>query len=142
MLSSLLPKQSYITQNIIVQIYIYLEYLSTLTFLVYFSSISFLFFGISCFTTEHMKTEFIRYGLTSYLKLVGALQILGAIGLLAGYYYEPILAISSAIGLAVLMIFGYGVRRKIKDNFIQSAPSFIYAIFNIYLAYALYALNY
>ena len=83
-----------------------------------------------------MKSEFVRYGLTSYLKLVGTLQILGAIGLLAGYYYEPILAISSEIGLAVLMIFGYGVRRKIKDNFLQSAPSFIYAIFNIYLAYA------
>ncbi|WP_295180415.1 DoxX family protein [uncultured Christiangramia sp.] len=116
--------------------------MSTLTFLVYFSSISFLFFGISCFTTKHMKSEFVRYGLTSYLKLVGTLQILGAIGLLAGYYYEQILVISSAIGLAVLMIFGYGVRRKIKDNFIQSAPSFIYAIFNIYLAYTLYAFNY
>ncbi len=89
-----------------------------------------------------MKSEFIRYGLKNYVKLVGGLQIIGALGLLIGYYYKPVLAICAALGLAILMIFGYGVRIKIKDNFIQSAPSFIYAIFNIYLAFALYKLNY
>ncbi|MGB5171963.1 MAG: DoxX family protein [Eudoraea sp.] len=105
-----------------------------LTSLVAFSTISFLFFGISCFTTNYMRTEFVRYGLGDKQRLIGFLQILGAIGLLIGYLYLPTLSIISAIGLSLLMILGFGVRLKIKDTFIQSAPSLFYAIINAWIA--------
>ncbi len=108
-----------------------------LTFLVLFSTLSFLFFGISCFFTEQMRTEFIRYGLSDHLKLTGALQILGALGLGLGYIYLPYLGIVSAAGLSLLMLFGFGVRLRIKDSFIQSAPSIIYALLNAYIAIAI-----
>lgn len=109
-----------------------------LTFLVIFSTISFLFFGISCFFTEHMRNEFIRYGLSKQLKLVGSLQIAGAIGIGIGYFYYPLLSIIAALGLSLLMIMGFGVRLKIKDPFIKSSPSIIYALINAYISIAQY----
>jgi len=108
-----------------------------LTFLVLFSSLSFLFFGISCLFTEQMRNEFIRYGLSKHLKLVGILQILGALGLGLGYLFLPYLSVVAAVGLSILMLFGFGVRLKIKDSVIQSSPSIIYAIINAYIAIAL-----
>ncbi|TRO66485.1 DoxX family protein [Christiangramia sabulilitoris] len=109
-----------------------------LTFLVIFSSGSFLFFGVSCFFTEHMRNEFIRYGLGKQLKLVGSLQIAGAIGLGLGYLYLLELSILAASGLMVLMILGFGVRLKIRDTFLQSSPSILYALINAYIALSLY----
>ena len=111
--------------------------MTLITILVLISTISFLFFGISCFVTAEMKTEFIRYGLSDKLKLVGTLQIIGALALGLGYLYLPTLAIIGAIGLSILMLFGFGVRLKIKDNFIQSAPSIIFAFLNAYIAFVM-----
>lgn len=109
-----------------------------LTYLVIFSTISFLFFGVSCFFTEHMRNEFIRYGLSKQLYLVGSLQIAGALGLGFGYKFFPLIAIFSAIGLSVLMLLGFGVRLKIRDSFIQSSPSIIYAVINTYISISLF----
>jgi len=81
-----------------------------------------------------MKTEFVRYGLREQRHLVGVLQLIGAIGLMLGYFYSPIFCFFSALGLCVLMILGFGVRLKIRDSFIQSAPSFLYALINGYIA--------
>ncbi|MGB5202878.1 MAG: DoxX family protein [Eudoraea sp.] len=111
--------------------------MSVLTSLVVFSAISFLIFGISCFLTTYMRQEFIRYGLTKQQRLIGTLQILGALGLGIGYFYLPVLSIASALGLSLLMILGFGVRLKIKDSLVQAAPSIIYAIINAYIAIAL-----
>jgi len=111
--------------------------MTLLTFLVIISTLSFLFFGISCFFIEQMRKEFIRYGLSEYVKLTGAFQILGALGLGFGYLYMPYLSVVSAASLSLLMLFGFGVRLRIKDSFIQSAPSIIYAIMNTYIAIAI-----
>jgi len=81
-----------------------------------------------------MKTEFIRYGLGQWRPLVGALQICGALGLIIGYYYALILSIFAAFGLSLLMILGFGVRLRIKDNALQSAPSLLFALLNAYIA--------
>lgn len=108
--------------------------MTTLLFLVVFSVLSFLFFGISCFITHYMRTEFMRYGLKNLQYLIGALQLIGAFGLGLGYFYMPIVAVISAIGLSLLMILGFAVRLKIKDTVIQSAPSLFYAIINCYIA--------
>ncbi len=111
--------------------------MTLLTFLVIFSTLSFLFFGISCFVTAHMRNEFIRYGLKDHQYLIGVLQILGAFGLGFGYIFLPLLSVISSVGLSILMLLGFGVRLKVKDSFVQSAPSFIYAIINAYISIAL-----
>ena len=112
--------------------------MTLLTFLVIFSTLSFLFFGVSCFFTEHMKNEFIRYGLGNRLRLIGTLQLLGATGLGIGYLFLPWLSIVASMGLAILMILGFGVRLKIRDTILQSVPSLVYAVINTYIAISLY----
>ncbi|MFD0799003.1 DoxX family protein [Maribacter chungangensis] len=107
--------------------------MNILTALLFFSSFSFLFFGLGCLYSPHMKTEFIRYGLAKQRTTVGVLQLIGAISLLLGYLYHPVLQLIAALGLCILMILGFGVRLKIKDSFIQSAPSLLYAIINGYI---------
>ncbi len=99
-------------------------------FLTFFSGFSFLYFGIASLFTSQMKSEFIRYGLENSRALVGGMQLLGALGLLLGYFYSPLLQTLAASGLSILMILGFFVRMRIRDSFIQSAPSFIYAVLN------------
>ena len=82
-----------------------------------------------------MALEFNRFGLTkTQRQLTGVLQLLGGLGLLIGYYYFLLLAGISALGLALLMLFGFIVRLKIKDSIVLSAPSLMYALLNVYLA--------
>ncbi|SKB32213.1 DoxX-like family protein [Salegentibacter holothuriorum] len=112
--------------------------MSFLTILVLISTFSFLFFGFSCFFVERIRKEFIRYKLSQYLKLVGTLQVTGALGLVTGYFFNPVLSFFSAIGLSLLMLLGFGVRLRVKDSFLQSLPSFSYAVLNGYIAIAIY----
>jgi hypothetical protein len=109
--------------------------MSLLNFLLFFSAISFTFFGIGCFIAPHMKLEFLRYGLVNQRKLVGLLQILGALGLFVGYYFSPFLVLISAGCLSLLMFLGFGVRIKIRDSIFQSTPAFFYALLNAYIAF-------
>ncbi|MFT7071199.1 DoxX family protein [Patiriisocius sp. Uisw_017] len=104
--------------------------MSFLTFLIFFSTLSFIFFGIGCFVTPKMKLEFKRYGLENYRTTVGGLQLLGSLALLCGYFYAPFLQVIGAGGLSVLMVLGFLVRLKIKDSFLLSAPSLLYSIIN------------
>ncbi|MEB8329093.1 DoxX family protein [Flavobacteriaceae bacterium KMM 6897] len=109
--------------------------MDVLTILTFFSSFSFLFFGIGCFFSPRMKLEFMRYGLNKQHRwLIGTLQILGSIGLLLGLFFNLFLCLISTIGLFVLMIMGLWVRIKIKDSVLQSSPALIYALINLYLA--------
>ena len=106
-----------------------------LTILTFFSSFSFLFFGIGCFFSPRMKLEFMRYGLNEQQRwLTGALQLLGSIGLLVGLFISPFLCFIATIGLFVLMLLGLWIRIKIKDSVVQSSPALIYAFINLYLA--------
>jgi hypothetical protein len=107
--------------------------MSLLNILVLFSAFSFLFFGLGCFFFPRMKTEFIRYGLKRQRTFVGLLQLIGAIGLLVGYFHQVTITIISAFGLCLLMILGFGVRLKIRDSVLQSAPAFFYALINGYI---------
>lgn len=84
-----------------------------------------------------MKSEFKRYRLNKQRTIVGVLQLIGAAGLLLGYYYNSNLELISALGLSILMVLGFGVRLKIKDSFLQSLPSLIYAAINGYIFYGL-----
>jgi len=108
--------------------------LDLLTVLTWFSSIAFIYFGINCFYSKFIIAEFIRYKLPKFRKLTGFLQLLGALGLLIGLYFSPVLLLLASSGLCVLMLFGFVVRLKIKDNFIKSSPSFVFAAINLFIA--------
>jgi hypothetical protein len=107
-----------------------------LQILVLFISVSFFFYGLGCFYSPKMFEEFNRFGLTpTQRKLTGFFQMLGATGLVLGFYFIPFLGLSAALGLVVLMSLCFGVRLKIKDSFFQSFPSLFFAILNLVVAY-------
>lgn len=105
------------------------------TILTWFLSLSFLFYGISYFFSPFLKAEFKRFGLEKYGLLTGILEILGAIGMLAGLSIPVLLTVSS-FGLGILMMLGFGVRIKIKDSLWQSAPAFFFMLLNFYIFYS------
>ena len=100
-----------------------------LNILIVISSVSFLLYGISYFTTTNMKIEFKRFGLEKFGALTAILEILGALGLLLGMSFQPILLISSG-GLTILMLLGVMVRIKMKDSLLVSTPATIYMLLN------------
>ncbi|WP_299216332.1 DoxX family protein [uncultured Aquimarina sp.] len=104
-----------------------------LTIITFFSALSFLLYGFSCLFSNHMKNEFVRFGLEKRRNLTGVLQILGGLGLIVGYFCFPILISVSSGSLALLMLLGFGVRIKIKDPLLASMPSLLYAILNFYI---------
>jgi hypothetical protein len=79
-----------------------------------------------------MKNEFKRFGLEKMGLFTIVLEILGALGLLIGVLYHPILLISS-LGLSLLMFAGVLVRIKVKDNMWISLPAFLYMLVNAYI---------
>ena len=79
-----------------------------------------------------MKKEFKRFVLEKMGLFTIILEILGALGLLIGVLYHPILIISS-LGLSLLMFAGVLVRIKVKDNIWISLPAFLYMLVNAYI---------
>lgn len=103
--------------------------------MVFANAFAFLFYGYNCIFSVVMDKEFRRFGLTTtQRKLTGVLQILGASGLLLGLFY-PKIGFAASLGLSILMLLGFIVRLRIKDSFLESAPSFIFMLLNAYLAY-------
>jgi hypothetical protein len=100
--------------------------------LVLISSISFLVYGISCLTSSKIKSEFIRFGLKKFDKLIGVLEIVGALGLLVGLLYNFILVISAG-GLALLMFLGVAVRLKVSDGLLAMLPALFFLVLNSYI---------
>jgi hypothetical protein len=103
--------------------------------LIVFSALSFLGYGVSCIGSAHMQREFERYRLGRQRVLVGSLQLLAALGLLAGLG-EPWLGRAAAAGLALMMLTGVIVRCRIKDSWVQMTPASFYLILNAYLSVA------
>jgi hypothetical protein len=109
-----------------------MNYLFTTCVLI--SSLSFLMYSISYFISPYMKNEFKRFNLEKLGLLTILLEILGAIGLLVGLFFNPVLLISSG-GLATLMLFGLIVRIKLKDSLWISLPAIFYMCLNAYIFY-------
>ncbi len=103
--------------------------MSLLHVMIYFSSASFLAYGVSYFVTPHMKNEFKRFGLERYGPLTVFLEILGAVGLLVGLFVNSVLLISSG-GLTILMFLGLLVRFRNKDRFQESLPALFLMLLN------------
>jgi hypothetical protein len=100
--------------------------------LIFTSAAAFTFYGILCLLTDHMRAEFIRYGLVRYRTLTGWLEILGGTGQFISFFYPPFM-IFSAGGLAALMLMGVIVRVKARDQFWSITPAISLMLINIYL---------
>ena len=101
--------------------------------LIVFSALSFLFYGLGCFTSRHLKKEFVRFGFSGQRWLIGLLQIWGALGLIGGLWF-PVLGKAGAAGLALMMLAGILVRFKIRDTLLKTMPAVLYFLVNAYLA--------
>ena len=100
--------------------------------LILFSALSFLFYGLGCFTSRHLKNEFVRFGFSRQRQLIGLLQICGALGLIGGFWC-PVLGQAGAAGLALMMLVGILVRIKIRDSLLKTMPAVLYCVLNTYL---------
>ena len=109
--------------------------------LLIFSAASFLFYGISSFTSKYIVQEFLRYGIPQYRKPTGWLQLLGAFGIILGFWINYLQIVSTG-GLALLMLFGVITRIWIKDNLSQTLPALLYCLLNIYLCLELISVFY
>jgi hypothetical protein len=96
------------------------------------SSLSFFGYAVSYFITPHMKKEFKRFGLEKIGLLTILLELLGAMGLIVGLIFNPILIISS-LGLALLMLVGLIVRIRLKDSIWISLPALFFMGLNAYI---------
>jgi uncharacterized membrane protein YkgB len=76
-----------------------------------------------------MKQEFLRYGLGSQRLLVGFLQCIAGIGLLAGMS-QPWMGQAAAGGLALMMLVAVVVRFQIRDTLLQTLPALFYLALN------------
>jgi uncharacterized membrane protein YkgB len=82
-----------------------------------------------------MKQEFLRYRLGSQRLLVGFLQCIAGVGLLAGMS-QPWMGQAAASGFALMMLLAVVVRFQIKDSLLQTLPALFYLVLNAYLLFA------
>ena len=94
-----------------------------------FSGAAFLFYGVSCLVSTRMVLEFDRYRLARFRLLVGFLEVLGGIGLLASLFFAPLVAPASG-GLFLLMAVGIFVRFRIRDPIPKVLPAFLFLVLN------------
>ena len=106
--------------------------MSFLNVLIFISSFSFILYGIAYFTSPQMKSEFKRFGLEKLGALTAVLELLGAVGLLVGMRFHPLLLVSAG-GLAILMLLGVAVRIKMRDSLLISLPATFYMLLNAYI---------
>jgi uncharacterized membrane protein YphA (DoxX/SURF4 family) len=95
----------------------------------------FLYFGTVCLVADGMKEDFERFGMSHLRRLTGALEVLGALGLVAGLLV-PALSIVSAGGLALLMLLGVWTRVRERDSTTQMLPAALLVILNLFIAWS------
>jgi hypothetical protein len=101
------------------------------------SAALFLFYGIACLFFEGMKRDFERFGLSHLRTLTGTLEVLGALGLMLGQFWPPLI-VCSAGGLALLMLVGVTTRVRVLDSLGQTLPALALMCVNLFIAsYAL-----
>ena len=99
------------------------------------SSASFAWYGMSCLVSKQMVPEFERYRLGRFRTITGALQVAASVGLIAGYFYRPLLLVS-ATGLATMMFLAVLVRLRIRDPFYMAVPALVLGGINGYIVWS------
>lgn len=87
-----------------------------------------------------MVADFERFGLSRIRILTGTLEVLGAVGLIAGQFI-PALAIVSAAGLSLLMALGLLTRIRLRDSLQETLPAAVLMVVNAYLAWHAFAFS-
>jgi hypothetical protein len=95
----------------------------------------FLGYGLSCLFMGAMIDEFARYNLSRFRRVVGLLEVLGALGLLSSIVV-PALVFPSSVGLALLMALGIVTRVRARDPFIEAIPAAVLMLVNLFLCVA------
>jgi hypothetical protein len=96
------------------------------------SIVAFGSYGALTVLSGDMAAEFERYGLGRLRVFIATLQIVGSLGLLAGYYSRPLLLLSAG-GFTVMMLLALLVRVKIRDPLVAMIPAFVLMCLNLYL---------
>lgn len=96
------------------------------------SVIVFLFTGLASLFANGMAAEFERYGLSRFRLLTGALELLGAVGLVAGQFVDELIPISAG-GLAVLMALAVITRVRARDPLPEMVPAGALMLANAFL---------
>lgn len=99
------------------------------------SVVLFLGYGLSCLFMGAMVDEFERYKLSRFRRLVGLLEVLGALGLLGSLIF-PALVFPSSGGLALLMALGVITRVRMRDPWIEAIPAAVLMVVNLFLCVA------
>ena len=105
---------------------------STVDILAALSAAAFLFYGLACLCSARLVAEFERYRLARFRVLVGSLEVAGALGLIAGWWF-PLLQTAAAAGLFALMLCGLWARWRIRDPWYAMLPAFILAVMNLFI---------
>ncbi len=95
---------------------------------------AFLYYGILCLFSEQMVAEFRRYRLARFRKLVGALEVVGGLGVLYGIFFTPLMVLATA-GLALLMLLGVFARIRIRDPLVQMLPALLLMLISLYILF-------
>ncbi len=96
------------------------------------STVIFLGYGIHTLFLGGMVADFERFGLRRIRRLTGALELLGAFGLIAGMFV-PVLVVPSAAALAMLMLSGLAARIRARDAFVESLPALALVVLNLFV---------
>ena len=96
------------------------------------SILAFGWYGTLTLLSGDMVPEFERYGLGRLRVFTATLQIVGSLGLLAGYLYRPLLLLSAA-GFTAMMLLAVLVRIKIRDPIHLMIPAFVLMCLNLFL---------
>jgi DoxX-like family len=102
------------------------------------SATLFLFYGIACLFMGSMKRDFERFGLGRLRILTGTLEMLGAVGLIVGQFWPPLVPLSAG-GLALMMLVGVATRIRVLDSLAQTLPALVLMCVNLFIAW--YALG-
>ena len=103
-----------------------------LSFLIIFSAISFMVYGLLSFISKAMQDEIDRWGFSRYKYALGICQLFGGFGLLLGLKWLVMAKISSFL-ISLMMMSALYVRIQIKDKVIRFIPAIVFLIINVYI---------
>ncbi len=95
---------------------------------------TFLVYGVLCFFSASMASDFHRFGLDWLRIPTAVLELLGGLGLLVGLKWPPAQGMASA-GLALLMLIAFAIRMHMRDGVAVSIPSFLLMLLNAYILF-------
>ena len=104
------------------------------------SSLSFIGYSLAYFIAPKLRTEFKELKIDKLSKLVVFLELLGAFGLLIGFFFTPILIVSS-LGLSVLMLLGVLIRLRHKQHFKLTLQALFFMLLNGFIFFETINLN-